>query len=56
MWRISAIPRWWDIINELLDYGVSVDIVDPHANTAEVKHEYGLDMIQNLFRTSMMLL
>jgi len=34
-----------DIINELVDYGVSVDIVDPHANAAEVKHEYGLDMI-----------
>ncbi|MHC1779110.1 MAG: nucleotide sugar dehydrogenase [Bacteroidales bacterium] len=34
-----------DIINELMDYGVSVDIVDPYANAAEVKHEYGLDMI-----------
>lgn len=34
-----------DIINELLDYGVSVDVVDAHASAAEVKHEYGLDLI-----------
>ena len=33
-----------DIVKELLDYGVEVDIVDPHADAAEVKHEYGLDM------------
>lgn len=34
-----------DIINELVDYGVTVDVMDPHAYASEVKHEYGLDMI-----------
>lgn len=34
-----------DIINELVDYGVTVDVMDPHANASEVKNEYGLDMI-----------
>jgi UDP-N-acetyl-D-galactosamine dehydrogenase len=34
-----------DIINELVDYGITVDVMDPHANASEVKHEYGLDMI-----------
>ncbi|MEG1724010.1 MAG: nucleotide sugar dehydrogenase [Anaerovoracaceae bacterium] len=34
-----------DIIKELQDYGVVVEVVDPHADAAEVKHEYGVDMI-----------
>lgn len=34
-----------DIIRELQDYGIKVDIVDPHADAAEVKHEYGLEMV-----------
>jgi UDP-N-acetyl-D-glucosamine/UDP-N-acetyl-D-galactosamine dehydrogenase len=39
--RNSRVP---DIICELKSYGVHVDIVDPHANAAEVKHEYGFDL------------
>ncbi|MEF9987157.1 MAG: nucleotide sugar dehydrogenase [Bacteroidales bacterium] len=34
-----------DIIKELQDYGVVVEVVDPHADAAEVKQEYGVDMI-----------
>lgn len=33
-----------DIINELKDYGVSVDVVDPYADSEEVKKEYGFDL------------
>jgi UDP-N-acetyl-D-glucosamine/UDP-N-acetyl-D-galactosamine dehydrogenase len=34
-----------DVIRELVSYGTNVDIYDPHANPAEVKHEYGLSII-----------
>ena len=34
-----------DIIKELQDYGVEVDVMDPHADAAEVNHEYGLDLV-----------
>jgi len=34
-----------DIYNELRTYLVNVDIVDPLADPAEVKHEYGFDLI-----------
>ena len=33
-----------DIINELKDFGISVEVVDPRANTEEVQHEYGLTL------------
>lgn len=35
-----------DIIRELQDFGCVVDVSDPHANPAEVRHEFGLDLIQ----------
>lgn len=31
-----------DIVDELASYGIAVDIVDPHADAAEARHEYGL--------------
>jgi len=34
-----------DVINELKTYGVNVDVYDPHADKAEVKHEYGFETI-----------
>lgn len=37
-----------DVIQELKSFGTQVDIYDPHADAAEVKHEYGLDMIPAL--------
>lgn len=30
-----------DVYNELKSYGVHIDVVDPHANSAEVQYEYG---------------
>src|SRR5690606_96288 len=34
-----------DVIRELRTYGTNVDIYDPHADPAEVKHEYGVTTI-----------
>jgi UDP-N-acetyl-D-galactosamine dehydrogenase len=33
-----------DIIEELADFGVTVDIIDPGASAIEVKEEYGLEI------------
>ena len=32
-----------DVINSLADYGISITIYDPWANSTEVKHDYGLE-------------
>ncbi|MBP2618026.1 nucleotide sugar dehydrogenase [Chryseobacterium jejuense] len=37
-----------DIYNELKDYGVEVDIFDPWADKEEVKHEYGVTILDQL--------
>src|SRR4030095_11102814 len=37
-----------DVIRELESFGTEVDIYDPQADAAEVKHEYGLDMVSKL--------
>ncbi len=37
-----------DIYHELQHYGINVDVYDPWADPAEVKHEYGLDIISRL--------
>jgi UDP-N-acetyl-D-galactosamine dehydrogenase len=34
-----------DIYNELKSFDMEVDVYDPWANAAEVKHEYGIDII-----------
>ena len=34
-----------DVIRELESFSVKVDVVDPHADKAEVKHAYDIDMI-----------
>lgn len=42
-----------DVIHELNTYGINVDVVDPHAQPSEVKHEYNIelsswsDLVQN---------
>ncbi|MEI6434318.1 MAG: nucleotide sugar dehydrogenase [Bacteroidota bacterium] len=44
-----------DVINELKEFGCDVEVYDPWANPAEVKHEYGLDlatMLENQSDTS----
>lgn len=37
-----------DVINELKSFGTKVDVYDPQANAEEVKHEYGLALVENL--------
>lgn len=37
-----------DIYAELTDYGIDVDIYDPWASREEVKHEYGIEILDNL--------
>ena len=34
-----------DVINELKSFGTAVEVYDPQADAAEVKHEYGFDLI-----------
>ncbi|MEN8248425.1 MAG: nucleotide sugar dehydrogenase [Bacteroidota bacterium] len=34
-----------DVIEELTDYGVKVEVYDPHADKEEVREEYGLDLL-----------
>ncbi|MBI5539570.1 MAG: nucleotide sugar dehydrogenase [Bacteroidia bacterium] len=33
-----------DVVTELVSYGVKVDVVDPHADSDELKHEYGFGL------------
>ncbi len=33
-----------DVVCELKSYGVNVDIIDPHANSEELNHEYGFSL------------
>ncbi len=35
-----------DIVNELKSYQVSVDIIDPHASSEEMAHEYGVGLVE----------
>lgn len=35
-----------DIVNELKDFGVVVDAVDPYASVADVKTEYGIQLLE----------
>ncbi|WHF51419.1 nucleotide sugar dehydrogenase [Chryseobacterium gotjawalense] len=37
-----------DVVAALNDYGITVTIFDPWANPAEVKNEYGLEIVANL--------
>ena len=34
-----------DVVRELEQFSVNVDVADPHADAAELKHEYDLDLI-----------
>lgn len=36
-----------DVIDELHDFGVKVDVIDPGAAPGEVKHEYGIELSKN---------
>jgi len=41
-----------DIYHELISFGLDVDIYDPWADIHEVKHEYGLDILNKLDETT----
>jgi UDP-N-acetyl-D-galactosamine dehydrogenase len=34
-----------DLVKELMTYGVSVDVYDPHAKSDEIQHEYGFPLV-----------
>lgn len=33
-----------DLVNELKSYGISVDVIDPYASSADIEHEYGFGL------------
>ncbi|MGV3613398.1 MAG: nucleotide sugar dehydrogenase [Fluviicola sp.] len=35
-----------DVVNELKSFQVKVDLVDPHASSAEMEHEYGVSLVE----------
>ncbi|MBK0404178.1 nucleotide sugar dehydrogenase [Adhaeribacter sp. BT258] len=35
-----------DVIKELKDFSVNVDVVDPHADSEELNHEYGFSLVE----------
>lgn len=37
-----------DIYSELIQFGMHVDVYDPHASSEEVNHEYGIKLIENI--------
>jgi UDP-N-acetyl-D-galactosamine dehydrogenase len=37
-----------DVYHELKSYGVSVDVIDPHASSAELEEEYGFGLTDNV--------
>ena len=37
-----------DVIKELKSFSLNVDVADPHAESDEVKHEYGFDLVNEI--------
>lgn len=37
-----------DVVKELVSYGVSVEVTDPKADSAELKHEYGFGLVDKI--------
>ena len=37
-----------DVVKELKSFSLNVDITDPHASSAELKHEYGFELVENI--------
>ena len=37
-----------DVIKELKAYSLNVDVTDPHAESEELKHEYGFELTETL--------
>jgi UDP-N-acetyl-D-galactosamine dehydrogenase len=34
-----------DVVNEFISFGASVDVIDPHASSEDLKHEYGFGLV-----------
>lgn len=37
-----------DVVNEFISFGANVDVVDPHADSAELKKEYGFGLVEKI--------
>lgn len=37
-----------DLVNELKDFGIDVEVYDPHADPSEVQEEYGITLVEKL--------
>ena len=37
-----------DVIKEFKSFGVQVDVIDPHADSSELKHEYGFELVKSI--------
>ena len=37
-----------DVINEIKSFSCKVEVVDPHADSAELKQEYGFDLVNSI--------
>jgi UDP-N-acetyl-D-galactosamine dehydrogenase len=37
-----------DVITELKSFQINVDVMDPHADSSEMEHEYGVSLTSNL--------
>ncbi len=37
-----------DVVKELTSYGVQVEVTDPRADSSELKHEYGFELIKEI--------
>lgn len=37
-----------DVINELISFGTTVEVVDPHADSASLKEEYGFGLVEEM--------
>jgi len=37
-----------DVVNEFISFGAKVDVVDPHANSEDLKHEYGFGLVDKV--------
>ena len=35
-----------DVVNEFISFGAKVEVVDPYANSEDLKHEYGFGLIE----------
>jgi UDP-N-acetyl-D-galactosamine dehydrogenase len=37
-----------DVVKNLLSYHINVDVVDPHADSDELQHEYGFPLVKEI--------